>query len=235
MDQTGSQISRVRRSREEARASYDRMSRWYDVLAGASERRYLEQGLCALRAREGEAVLEVGFGTGHGLVALARSVGHAGLVYGVDLSAGMIRVARSRAERAGCVERVRLVHGDGARLPFAEGSFDALLMAFTLELFDTPEIPAVLGECRRVLRCGGRICAVALAKKDGPLVRLYEWAHRRFPSYVDCRPILAREALQDAGFQVLKVREGAMWGLPVEVVLARKTSSCSSHPPCPTG
>jgi protein-L-isoaspartate O-methyltransferase len=47
-----------------------------------SEKRFTESGLQKLKVKEGETVLEIGFGTGHALVALARLVGQSGKVYG---------------------------------------------------------------------------------------------------------------------------------------------------------
>jgi ubiquinone/menaquinone biosynthesis C-methylase UbiE len=223
MSPNQSPISRVTRPKQKAKASYNRISRWYDVLAGPFEKKHREVALRKLGAKEGERVLEIGFGTGHCLVALAQSVGHSGRVYGIDLSEGMLNIAQARIRKAGLSERVVLECGDAAELPFESGFFDAVFMSFTLELFDTPEIPTVLHGCRRVLRSGGRLCVVAMSKKGkaGVLMRAYEWAHRTFPSYVDCRPILVREALEEAGFQIADAQDRSMWGLQGELVLAQ--------------
>jgi len=218
------QIQPVTRSKAQAQATYDRLSRWYDLLAGGSEKRLIDAALQDLAVGDGERVLEIGFGTGRALLALARAVGDSGRVYGLDISAGMLRVAQNRIDRACLSSRVDLHQGDAAHLPFDGGSLDAIFFSFTLELFDTPDIPIVLGECRRVLRGGGRLCVVAMSRegKPGLMLKLYEWAHDRFPRYVDCRPIYVRAAVQEAGFQSVGATVRSTWGLPVEIVLARK-------------
>jgi demethylmenaquinone methyltransferase/2-methoxy-6-polyprenyl-1,4-benzoquinol methylase len=176
-----------------------------------------------LDAAAGERVLEVGFGTGHGLVALARQVGEWGEVYGLDISEGMLRVARQEVIKAGLADRVELAIGDAEAMPFMDDPFDALFMSFVLELFDTPQIPAVLQESRRVLRSDGRISVVALSREgeSGLMRQLYEWAHQKFPKVVDCRPIYVRKALEDAEFRIEEAVERMMWGLPVEIVIAQ--------------
>jgi demethylmenaquinone methyltransferase/2-methoxy-6-polyprenyl-1,4-benzoquinol methylase len=221
MPRNGKQISRVTRSKEIAKASYDRMSKWYDFLAGTSEWKFTKTGLELLDAHPGERILEIGFGTGRGILSLADSVGDTGRVYGIDLSEGMFQIATSRVEKAGLAGRVDLRCGDASELPHGSNSFDAVFISFTLELFDTPEIPLVLGECRRVLRDGGRITVVAMSKAAEPSLasKLYNWAHQALPNYVDCRPIFVSESLTDAGFRVANRKQMSMWGLPVDAVL----------------
>ena len=107
-------------------------------------------------------------------------------------------------------------------MPFPDGSFDAVFMCFTLELFDTPEISIVLAECRRALRPGGRVCVVALIKKECSPVRVYEWFHQHLPDVIDCRPIYARRELESSGFIISNSEQRAMWGLPVEIVIGSK-------------
>jgi len=218
-------ISRVRRPAKDARRAYNRLSRWYDALAGASEGPLRDRGLQAVAAQPGERVLEIGFGTGHALVSLAHSVAPSGYVVGVDISDGMAAVAAQRLTKANCAGRVALALADGARLPFAAGSFDAIFISFTLELFDTPLLPSVLASCREVLRSAGRLCVVALAKDqrgDALPARLYELAHRTLPRWVDCRPIFVGPLLQEHGFCIAASTRCATWGLPVDVVLAHK-------------
>jgi ubiquinone/menaquinone biosynthesis C-methylase UbiE len=222
-------LSRVTRSTSEARASYERMSRWYDLLADRFERRYRDIGLQELNAKEGEIVLEIGCGTGNCLLALAQSVGHSGKVYGIDISERMLHIAQGKVERARLSRRVELICGDGTKLELQTGCFDAVFMSFTLELFDTPEIRTVLQQCGRFLRSGGRICAVAMSQKekDTLIMSLYGWIHMRFSNYVDCRPIFVQRAMEDAGFRILDVKGMSMYGLPVDVVLAMKETGLS--------
>lgn len=224
MSEKTSQITRVSRSKEQARQSYNRLSRWYDVMAGQSEKKYRREGLRLLDIKEGEKVLEIGFGTGHSAVAMAQKVGNEGKVYGIDISDGMLGMAMSRVSKAGFLEKVELRRGDAAALPYEDGAMDAVYISFTLELFDTPEIPVVLKECMRVLGSGGRIAVVSMSAygAENSVMKIYKWAHKSFPQIVDCRPIYARKSLQEAGFSIREDELMTMWGLPVEVVLAQK-------------
>jgi demethylmenaquinone methyltransferase/2-methoxy-6-polyprenyl-1,4-benzoquinol methylase len=205
----------------EAERYYSRLSQVYDWLA-ASEKKFIDLGLELLNPLEGEKILEIGYGTGFAQENIIQAVG-AGLSAGLDLSIGMGNAAKRNLSRTGLAERMALVQSDTLPIPFPRGSFDGIFSSFTLELFDSPEIPKVLKECRRVLNGAGRLVIVSLSKDDPlPLIgRIYETLHNRYPMLLDCRPIPARELLEKAGFEIQEVIKTSMWGLPVIILDAR--------------
>lgn len=215
------QIARVFTTRRETRAFYDKISRYYDLLAEHSEAPMRAAGLEMLAPQPGDRVLEIGCGTGHCVVDLAAAVGASGRVVALDLSEKMLARSRQLVVKRKSKKRVRLICADGLQLPLRSSSADSAFLSFTLELFDTGEIPMVLREIRRVLKAGGRIAVVGMSKEGpgGVAVELYEWSHRHFPNFVDCRPIFVARSLEAAGFHLLRVETQHMW-LPVEIVLA---------------
>jgi demethylmenaquinone methyltransferase/2-methoxy-6-polyprenyl-1,4-benzoquinol methylase len=228
-DQREDNFKNIRRtdpvsSRRETRALYDRLARWYDLLGGAWENELRQEALRKLNPQAGEAILEIGAGTGQALPGLAAGVGAHGKVFAVDLSPKMLAQAQARLARENLPERVFLLCGDAVRLPYGAAQVDAVFLSFTLELFPTPEIPAVLVECRRVLRSGGRLVLISLSERGPatPVKRLYTWMHGRLPSLVDCRPIQVQACVLGAEFELIDCSLRFLWGLPVEVVIARK-------------
>jgi ubiquinone/menaquinone biosynthesis C-methylase UbiE len=112
----------------------------------------------------GKRVLEVAFGTGNLLIDLAEAGYH---TYGFELSPSMVRIARRKLKRRGLA--VPLCRGRAQMLPFADESFDSVVVTFPTEfMFD----PASLGEMSRVLRPGGRLVIVPGAYFHNPLARL---------------------------------------------------------------
>ena len=205
---------------------YDRISHAYDLISDASEHKARERALAMLTAKGGEHVLEIGFGTGHGLEDLARAVGPEGRVTGIDISPGMQRVALARLEKRDLAGRVDLTVGAAPPLPFEDATFDGAFMSFTLELFPDEVIPVLLEEVRRVLRPGGRLALAAMATHPGSadslLERAYKWTHRHFPHIVDCRPIDVTGVLERAGFRIDDQTAMEIWTLPVRAVVAAR-------------
>lgn len=216
-------VLRVLQSKEQTKAFYNKIAKVYDVLSEESEKPMREAGLKKLAAQPGERILEVGFGTGHCLVKIGKAVGPDGKVLGIDISDRMVENAKDLLQHKGLIDRAELICGDAVQLPYESGTIDGIFFSFTLELFDTPEIPKVLAECKRVLNQNGRIVVVAVSKlgEGGIVLRAFEWMHQHFPNLMDCRPIYVRRALKAAGFTVEDAELKSMW-VPVDVVLAVK-------------
>ena len=223
-DSPKSAVLPVPRTKEEARIFYNRVSGFYDWLAGVFERKYARMALDCLAVQDGEMVLEVGCGTGYCLRQIACLVGQSGRACGIDISGGMLRVSSRRLVKAGLRDRVELYCGDASRLPYVNQTFDSAFISFTLELFDTAEIPVVLGEVKRTLKDGGSLAVVSMSREGGVsmVLRLYEWAHRKWPRYMDCRPIYLEESIEAARYDILKHERVKLVGLPLEIVIARK-------------
>jgi ubiquinone/menaquinone biosynthesis C-methylase UbiE len=216
-------VLRVLQTKQETKAFYNKIAKVYDVLAEHSEAPVRKAGLEMLNTQPGQHVLEIGFGTGHSLTELAKAVGPSGKTFGIDLSDKMVEISKKLAEKEGLDERIELACGDALHLPYESGSLDGIFMSFTLELFDTPEIPLVLAECKHVLKPEGRIVVIGMSRvlPEGLVMEIFEWTHRHFPNYLDCRPILVRQALEDSGFQICDSKIMKMW-INVEVVCGIK-------------
>lgn len=208
-----------------AQRFYDRISHAYDLIADGGEHKARERGLELLDVQSGESVLEIGYGTGHSLVTLAEAIGDSGQVTGIDISTGMRDVAEKRVTDAGMQSRVELHVGSVPPLPFADAAFDVVTLSFTLELFPAEKIPAVLAECGRVLRPGGRLGVVSMASVEDSedasiLERTYIWMHTHFPHIVDCQPIPLEKMVTDAGFTLHKNERVDLFTMPVAIVVA---------------
>ena len=195
---------------EDIKKSYSVMSRFYALAEGIFEKGLRRKGLHLLSVTPGEVVLEVGVGTGYSLKEIANFVGENGKAHGIDVTPQMLELTRKRLKRAGFMDRVELYEGDARRMPYQNGKFDAVYMASTLELFDTPDIPVVLNEVKKVLKPSGRLGVASLTKegREGSLfIRFYEWLHQKVPKYANCRPIYVEKLIEDAGYQITKTEE----------------------------
>ena len=178
-------------------------------------------GLNQLDVKEGETVLEIGFGTGHCLEEIAKRIGENGKAYGIDISSRMLDITRKRMEKKRLADTVELYCGDAMSMPYEDNMFDVVFMSFTLELFDTPEIPAVLKEIKRVLKPKGRLGVVSMSKEgwESWLLKAYEWIHKNFPVIADCRPIYVEKSIRDAGYSIKSREKIKLFGLPGEIVV----------------
>src|SRR5512135_1251731 len=108
-----------------------------------------------MKIREGDAVLDVGCGSGIDTIALARIVGATGQVFGVDHDPEMIAEADQRAQKEGVSAWVRHRQGDATSLPFDTGTFDACRSERLFQHLPDPAL--VLNEMVRVTKAGGTV------------------------------------------------------------------------------
>ncbi len=216
--------TRAPRSGASRSVMYTRFSRAYDMLAASFEEQHRQMGVRLLDPHPGDTILEIGCGAARALKPLAQAVQESGRVYGLDISPQMLRLGGTRMRHAHLDGAYLLICAEARKLPFASSCVHGIFLSFTLELFDEEGMQAALAECWRTLQPGGRICVVAISAAARPtwLLRLYTWLNHKLPQVVDCRPILARSALEAHGFHLIKEQRAELFGLPIEIVLGEK-------------
>ncbi|MBY0495790.1 MAG: methyltransferase domain-containing protein [Cyanobacteria bacterium] len=131
--------------------AYDRVARVYDFFFGAMLQPGRRRAIGAIASRPGLRVLELGIGTG-----LTAEMYHREWnVVGVDLSKSMLAQAEQRIAKLDLGSTVRLLQTDGARLPFADNTFDVVLAPYVMSV--VPDPIAVGRELSRVCRPEGQI------------------------------------------------------------------------------
>ena len=110
--------------------------------------------------RDGDAVLDVGSGTG-ALAAAVAAATQSTRIVGVDLSAPYVRLAQQQAGSA----RVRFEVGDAQRMRFEGGSFDRTLSLLVLNFI--PDARKAVAEMVRVTRPNGTVAAAVWDYGEG--------------------------------------------------------------------
>ena len=148
-------------------ALFDRTARYYDRVCGVGSlgsgqfyRRYV---LRHYGLRRGMKLLDVATGTGLVARAAVGILREPGDVVGLDPSGGMLREAQKTLS-------VPLVQGIVEKLPFGDDVFDFLTMGYALR--HMADLGVALGECRRVLKPGGRLLLLENSPRRW-LIRVY--------------------------------------------------------------
>jgi ubiquinone/menaquinone biosynthesis C-methylase UbiE len=153
----------------------------------------------------GEAVVDLGSGSGMDAFYAASLVGPDGCVVGVDFTLEQLEKARQVAAAAG-TDHVDFLEGRIEDLPVRTGSADCVISNGVINL--CPDKPAVFAEAARVLRPGGRL-AIADIISEQPLTEAIVCNADLWASCIGGAAQQERylEAIESSGFVVNRVRD----------------------------
>ncbi|MDO9371099.1 MAG: methyltransferase domain-containing protein [Gammaproteobacteria bacterium] len=153
------------------RYSYTLLAPLYDLIVARASRRWRQDSLAALAQLpggiNGKRILVAGIGSGLDIPDLPQGGHYAG----IDITPAMLRRAQQRAVH--CDRVIALEMGDVMALPYADASFDAVVMHLIVAV--VPDPARALSEAARVLKPGGRIFILDKFLRPGqraPLRRL---------------------------------------------------------------
>jgi demethylmenaquinone methyltransferase/2-methoxy-6-polyprenyl-1,4-benzoquinol methylase len=159
---------RVRGVFDSVASRYDLMN---DLMSAGLHRLWKRFAVDATGVRAGMRVLDLAGGTGDLARLFARKVGPTGEVVLTDVNGAMLAEGRDKLLNAG--ELIPTVQCDAERLPFADGRFDCVSIAFGLRNVTRKE--TALAEMRRVLRPGGVAAVLEFSRVWKPLAPAYDW------------------------------------------------------------
>ena len=149
-------------------SKYDVMN---DLMSVGMHRAWKAYTVLVANVKDGQRVLDIAGGTGDLALAFAPKVGASGQVVHTDINEAMLREGRNRLLDAGV--NLPTLACDAEHLPFADGYFDLVTVAFGLRNMTHKD--AALLEMNRVLKPGGKLLVLEFSKVAKPLVKLYDW------------------------------------------------------------
>ena len=161
---------RVRGVFDSVAGNYDLMN---DLMSGGAHRLWKQFALTLAALRPGQKALDVAGGTGDLAAGLLRQVGTTGQVVLTDINAAMLARGRDRLTDEGHVRNVQYVQADAERLPFADATFDSVMIGFGLR--NVTNKPAAVASMCRVLKPGGQLIVLEFSHPVQPVLKsLYD-------------------------------------------------------------
>ena len=128
-----------------------------------------------LSDKDPERILDIASGTGDVAIALARLKPQK--IVGIDISGKMLEIGRKKVSSHGLEGLITLRHGDAEHIPFSDGSFDAVTVAFGVRNFE--DLRQGLSEMKRVLRPGGTMMILEFSQPSSfPFRQFYRFYSR---------------------------------------------------------
>ena len=163
---------------EYVQAMFDRIAGRYDLInrliSGGQDLKWRRFVIEMAVLGEHGSLLDIATGTGDiAFEALKRAP--ASKVVGADFALGMMGVGKRRQPYGA---RVAWTAADALRLPFADGSFDAVASGYLMR--NVVDIPQALAEQKRVLKPGGRIVILDTSPPPSNLLKPLIMLHLRY-------------------------------------------------------
>ena len=146
---------------ESVAGKYDLMN---DLMSLGVHRLWKRHFIAISDIQPGQRVLDLAGGTGDIAALMSKRVGSHGSVVLSDINEAMLAVGRQRMEDRGLVGNIGYSLADAEKLPFADGEFDAVTIAFGLR--NVTDQSAALKEMFRVLKSGGRAMILEFSKVE---------------------------------------------------------------------
>jgi demethylmenaquinone methyltransferase/2-methoxy-6-polyprenyl-1,4-benzoquinol methylase len=143
------------------------------LLSANRDRGWRRATVEAAAAKPGDPVLDVCTGTGDLALEWERALGPGSGVVGTDFCEPMVRLGREKARREG--SRVRLGVADTLRLPFRDGSFEAVTVGFGIR--NVADLAGGVREMARVARTGGRVVILEFTRPANPAFRFLYYVY----------------------------------------------------------
>jgi demethylmenaquinone methyltransferase/2-methoxy-6-polyprenyl-1,4-benzoquinol methylase len=168
----------VRQVFESVAENYDLMN---DLMSLGVHRAWKQDFASSSGVLPGDRVLDLAGGTGDISALMSRRVGGTGEIVLTDINEAMLNVGRRRLEDKGIVSNIRYALVNAECLPFSDGQFDAVTIAFGLR--NVTDKDAALREMLRVLKPGGRALILEFSQvQPEPLKKLYDtWSFGVLP------------------------------------------------------
>ena len=148
---------------------YDLMN---DLMSGGLHRLWKRFAINQAAIKPGNAVLDLAGGTGDLAREFAKRVGKDGHVVLADINAAMLQQGRARLIDAGISGNLSIAQVDAEDLPFADGSFDCISIAFGLR--NVTDKDAALRSMRRCLKPGGKVMILEFSEPSRAIKPAYD-------------------------------------------------------------
>ncbi len=148
---------------------YDLMN---DLMSAGLHRLWKRYTVTQAALREGDVAMDLAGGTGDLAKAFARQVGRDGLVVLADINAAMLEAGRRKLVDAGVAGNLAIAQVNAEALPFADGSFDCVSMAFGLR--NVTDKDAALRSIFRTLKTGGKALILEFSEPHSAIRPAYD-------------------------------------------------------------